>query len=308
MTTNTYTIPASSDGLKLSILTVTPDQAPKAVVQLVHGMCEHKERYLPLMEYLASRGYICVINDLRGHGESVLDKADLGYFYKGGWKALVEDEKWVTDWIKTKYENLPVMLFGHSMGSLVVRCYCKKHDDAIKGLIVCGSPSANPAVGLGKALALCIRAVNGWRYRSPMLVSMTTGTYARKFKKEASPNSWICTDPTVVEAYDADPLCGFPFTVNGYYGLFNLLQHTYSVEGWQLRNKTLPILFIAGAKDPCIESLKKFSRASALLREVGYANVNSKVYPGMRHEIHNEAGKQAVWEDIGNALDVWTKR
>ena len=308
MKQSTYTIPASADKLQLSLLTVTPDEAPKAVVQFVHGMAEHKGRYLPMMEYLASRGYACVINDLRGHGASVLDKKDLGFFYKGGWKALVDDEKWVTDWIKTKFEDLPVFLFGHSMGSLVVRCYCKQYDDAIDGLIVCGSPSANPAVGLAKFLALAVRSVNGWRYRSPLLTSLSTGTYGKKFKKEDSPNSWICSDEKVVIEYDHDPLCGFPFTVNGYYGLFNLLAETYSPKGWAMKHPDLPILFIAGENDPCIESKRKFAKAAAFMRETGYTDVTSRLYPKMRHEIHNEIGKEKVWEDVGNALDVFLQR
>ena len=308
MKQSTYNIPASSDDLQLSILTVTPDEAPKAVVQLVHGMAEHKERYIPLMEYLASRGYACVINDLRGHGASVLDKDDLGFFYKGGWQAVVKDEKWVTDWIKTKFDNLPVLLFGHSMGSLIVRCYCKKYDDAIAGLIVCGSPSANGAVGLAKFLAQGTRAINGKRYRSPFLTGLAVGSYGKKFKKEGSPNAWICSDEAVVRAYDEDPLCGFPFTVNGYYGLFCLLQETYSPKGWDMRHKDLPILFIAGEKDPCIGNLRKFAKAAAFMREVGYTDVTSKAYPKMRHEIHNETGKEKVWDDIANAFNVFLQR
>ena len=305
MTSNTYTIPASSVNLRLSLLTVVPDEAPKAVVQLVHGMAEHKERYIPMMEYFASRGYACVISDLRGHGESVLSQDDLGHFYNGGWKAVIEDQKWITDWIKTKFDGLPVLLLGHSMGSLIVRGYCKRYDDAIRGLIVCGSPSYNPAVGLGKFFCLCVRAVNGQRHRSPFLSSLATGGYSRKFKQEDSPNSWICTDEAVVRAYDEDPLCGFPFTVNGYYGLFNLMQDTYSPKGWALKQQDLPILFVAGENDPCIVSKRKFAQASAFMRRIGYTDVTAKLYKGMRHEILNEKEKEMVWDDLANALDVF---
>lgn len=308
MKQNTFTIPASSDNLRLSILTITPDDAPRAVVQLIHGMAEHKERYIPLMEFLASQGYACVINDLRGHGESVLDPKDLGFFYKGGWKAIVEDEKWVTDWIRTKFENLPVFLFGHSMGSLIARCYCKNYDDAIQGLIVCGSPSADSMVGMGKFLAFFTRAVNGGRYVSSYLANLATGSFSNKFKTDSSRNSWICSDQEVVRAYDADPLCGFPFTVNGYTGLFNLLQETYSRKEWNVHNSNLPIFFIAGEKDPCIGNKRKFARATEFMREVGYMDVTSKLYPGMRHEIHNEIGKEVVWRDIADTLDIFLKR
>lgn len=297
-------IPGSSDSITLSTIVTEPLKSPKAVLQLVHGMSEHKERYIPLMNYLSERGYICVINDLRGHGMTVSSKEDLGYMGKGGWKGLVNDEHKVTEWIRKEYKDLPLFLFGHSMGSLIVRSYCKTFDNDIDGLIVCGSPSENPFVGAGKLIASCIKCFKGKRFRSPFLVKLTTGSYGKKFRKDA-PNSWICSDPSVVEAYNNDPLCGFPFTVNGYYALFNLLEDVYSEKGWLVRNPSLPVLFIAGSDDPCINGINNFSKAVSFFRSAGYSSVTSKVYPAMRHEIHNETGKETVWEDIADTLDNW---
>ena len=89
----TFSLPSRQDGLQISCLATYPVEGikPKGIVQFAHGMCEHKERYLPFMEFLSSNGYICVINDHRGHGESVLCSKDLGYFYTGGYEALVDD-------------------------------------------------------------------------------------------------------------------------------------------------------------------------------------------------------------------------
>ncbi len=301
-------IPASGDGITLSLLATVPAEAPKAVVQFVHGMAEHKERYLPVMEFLSGKGFVCVINDLRGHGESVASPDGLGSFSKGGFKGATLDEFAVTTWCKENYPGIPVFLFGHSMGSLLVREYCKEHDSDISGLVVCGSPSANSAAGIGKVIARLIWMFNGWKYRSPMLASMALGGYSRKFSKEGSRNAWICSDKAVVDAYDADPLCGFNFTVNGYYNLFGLLKDTYSEKGWQVRNPSLPVLFIAGAKDPCIDGIRKFSRAVDFMRGRGYTDVSAKVYPDMRHEILNEKGKQAVWDDVASALGSWLSK
>lgn len=297
-------IPSSSDSISLSTLVTEPSSAPKAVLQIVHGMAEHKERYIPLMNYLSDRGYVCVINDLRGHGKSVSTPDDLGYMGKVGWKGLVHDEHDVTEWIQKEYKDIPLFLFGHSMGSLIVRSYCKTFDNDIHGLIVCGSPSANPLVGTGKFIASCIKLFKGSRFRSPLLTKLTTGAYGKKFRKEA-PNAWICSDPAVVDAYNRDPLCGFPFTVNGYTALFNLLEDVYSNKGWLVRNHSLPVLFIAGSEDPCIDGINNFSKAVSFFRSVGYSSVTSKVYPKMRHEIHNEIGKETVWEDIADTLDRW---
>ena len=301
-------IDASSDGIRMSVAVCESEESPKAVLQIVHGMCEHKERYLPMIEYLCSKGYACVIPDLRGHGASVSSTDQLGDMGKGGFEGMIEDQRIVTLWCRDNYPGIKVFLFGHSMGSMVVRCYCRKHDDLIDGLIVCGSPSRNGAAPLAVGLARIVWMFNGWKYRSSFLQKLSTGSYGRKFRKEGSPNAWICTDKAVVKAYDEDPLCGFPFTVNGYFNLFKLMQQTYSEKGWEMKHKDLPIFFIAGAEDPCIGSLNKFSEAVNSMRSHGYTDISSKVYPKVRHEIHNETIKQEVWDDIALALDTWNGR
>ena len=91
MEQKTY-IKASADDLKLATMLIAPDKRqPRAIVQFVHGMCDHKERYYSFMHFLASHGYVCIIHDQRGHGESVKIKDDLEYMYSGGWKAMIED-------------------------------------------------------------------------------------------------------------------------------------------------------------------------------------------------------------------------
>ena len=141
--TTEYTMKSNSDGLRISVLCIEPDTAPKAVLQMAHGMAEHKERYIGLMEYLASRGYVCVMNDHRGHGKSICFAEDLGYFGKVGAKYIVDDLHQITLDLRAKYPGLPLFLYGHSMGSLVVRCYRSIYEKDIDGLIVCGSPGRN---------------------------------------------------------------------------------------------------------------------------------------------------------------------
>ena len=158
----TFTVPGAADGVRLSTLVIAPE-SPKAVLQLVHGMAEHKERYIPFMNYLSEAGYACVICDLRGHGATVTDPKDLGWMGKGGMQALVDDVHCVTDWARAQYPGLPFFLFGHSMGSMIVRSYLKRYDRDIDGLVVCGSPSKNPAAGLGDFLAGCISCFRGPR-------------------------------------------------------------------------------------------------------------------------------------------------
>ena len=124
-------LPASADDLTLSLLVSVPEGTPRGVFQLVHGMCEHKERYIPFMEFLTAHGYVCVIHDQRGHGASVKSVQDLGYLYEGGWRAMVEDVRVVCDWAQQEYPGLDYTLFGHSMGSMTVRSFAKRYDNDV---------------------------------------------------------------------------------------------------------------------------------------------------------------------------------
>ncbi|SHE40869.1 Lysophospholipase, alpha-beta hydrolase superfamily [Mariniphaga anaerophila] len=300
-----FTIRSASDNLPISVLTAGTATPPKAVVQLVHGMCEHKERYIAFMQYLTEKGYACVIHDHRGHGESVLFENDLGYFYSGGYRAMVEDVKMVTDYMKKQYPGLKLFLFGHSMGSMVVRSYTKLFDDEIDGLIVCGSPSYSAGSKFGKGIAKRIAKRKGEHFRSAKLQKLSFGSFNKKFPEATSPNAWVCSDKQIVEKYDADSKCNFVFTANGFRNLYELMGDAYSKNNWKTGQPDLPIWFISGQEDPCLISLSKFNKAVKRMRTVGYRNVDAKLYPNMRHEILNEIGKEEVWNDIATKLDSW---
>lgn len=297
---HTTTLSSPADGLGLSVSCLTPREGirPKGIIQLVHGMCEHKERYFPFMEYMADKGYVCVIHDHRGHGASVSHPSELGYFHEGGYEAMIEDAKAVTDWAAERFPGLEINLFGHSMGSMVVRAYAKRYDNTLTRLIVCGSPSYDPASKIGMLLARHSMKRKGGRHRPQSIQRLSFNSFNRKFRKEGSPNAWVCSDKNVVAAYDKDPLCNFQFTSNGFYNLFSLMQYAYSAENWAMRNTGMPVLFISGADDPCLINEKKFAGTVKFMRDLGYKNVTSRLYPGMRHEILNETGKIKVWEDI----------
>lgn len=303
-TINEFIIRSDYDDLDISVMTVAPQGEIKAVFQFVHGMCEHKERYIPLMEYLAGNGYACIVHDHRGHGKSVKSPDDLGYFYKGGANAMIEDSYKVTQKAKELFPGRDVVLFGHSMGSMVVRSYVKRHDDAISALIVCGSPSDNPLKGIGKALAGLIGIFRGFHHRPDSIHGMSFNAFEKKFASDGRKNAWVCSDDEMLSAYNADPLCLFHFTANGFIGLFGLMQEAYSKKGWKMSNPDLPIMFISGADDPCLGNMKKFGKAVGHMRKLGYKNVESRVYEGMRHEIHNETKRSIVWQDILDFADA----
>lgn len=287
------------DGVNLAVSVFESEGKAKGILQVVHGMVEHKKRYYQFMEWMASQGFICVAHDHRGHGESVESREDLGYMHKGGWLAMVDDVKLVNEWVKKEYPGLPVTLLGHSMGSMVVRSYVKRYDDSIDSLIVCGCPSYNPMSGVGILLAGLIALIHGERYRSKLLLKMSIGSFRKSFKD--GKNAWISSDPEVQANIDKDILCNFVFTANGYKNLLRLMRDCYDTcgkSGWVLKNPDLPVHFISGAEDPCRVSDKALAKAVESMRSAGYRNVDLKTYPGMRHHIIIEKDKEQVWKDI----------
>ena len=286
------------DSLELSTLTVLPDGDAKAVMMIMHGMCEYKERYLPFMQYLASKGIASVIYDQRGHGKSVKSKKDLGFMYSCGVGGYLKDMVSINEMIRGRFPGLPLILFGHSMGSLAVRAFASEHDDLIDMLIVCGSPSDNAAKGIGKTIAKTEGRIRGLNHKSQVLEKMSFGGYAAKFRNEKSPFAWLCTDPEVVKAYEESDYCGFTFTDEAYQVLFELMEKAYDIKKWILTNQRMPVLFISGEDDPCMGNIQGFSKAVQAMRNAGYRDVRGKVYKGMRHEILNEKDKETVYEDI----------
>ena len=146
------TIASRADGLPLSVSVLRPEGEVRALVQLSHGMAEHKERYFPLMQYLADAGFACMINDHRGHGASVRSADDLGYFYKNGDTALVDDLHQLNAWFRAQYPVKKLILVGHSMGSFAARAFAAKYGDEIDVLILSGSPGYNAAAPVALAL------------------------------------------------------------------------------------------------------------------------------------------------------------
>ncbi|MEG0265576.1 MAG: alpha/beta hydrolase [Erysipelotrichaceae bacterium] len=296
-------ITSKQDELELGVTILEPIGKPIGIIQLVHGMAEHRQRYESFMEVLSKAGFVCVIHDHRGHGDSIKDEEDYGYFYEDGVNATIEDVHQISEYIKYLYPKLPLILFGHSMGSLVVRLYTKKYDDEISGLIVCGSPSENKAIPFAKVLVKFLSIFHDDHYRSKFIQKVGFGAYNSKIHQPSSSNAWICSLEDVVDEYDKDSGCGYIFTLNGFETLFTMMQETYSKNNWKIKNAELPILFISGEEDPCAESKQAFEKAIDSMKKVGYKQITSKMYPNMRHEILNEKNKEEVYQDV----IVWIK-
>ena len=295
--TSELTLRSRIDDLDISVLVVSPEDKPKAVIQLAHGLCGCKERFIPMMEYMASRGVACVAGDHRGHGRSVRSVSDLGYMYKDGYMALVDDMRVITQWIHSTFPATPVYLVGHSMGSMAARVYTKYDDSQIDGLVLTGSPSWDPMSVVGRVLAGFLCMVGLSRMRMSFVQRMTSDRYNRPFASEG-PQAWTCSDPEVRRSFQENSVCNFSLTANGSYNVMCMMRDTYADGRWTMSNPQLPIVFISGSDDPTMGSESKFHASAQHICDRGYTNVTSAIYPGMRHEVLNEIGKEEVWEDI----------
>lgn len=285
---------------------VLPDDKVKiiGIMHFVHGMQEHRKRYDYVLKYFSKMGYICAISDMRGHGENITTRDDLGYFAPKGATTLVNDVISFNEYLKKIYPGLPIILVGHSMGSLIVRAYLKRHSNDINALIITGSPSLNPLAKLGRTLTNFIAVFKGWKYRSNFITDFVVGRYDKPFETEGQKNAWLTRDGDIVDAFNRDEVCGVPFTLNGYKTLLNLMISIYSGDGWKNINRSLPIMFISGGDDPCRINDKKWQESVNALKSAGFHNIFSKMYPGMRHELFNEIGKEEVFKDILKFLEI----
>lgn len=269
----------------------------KAVLQIAHGMAEHKERYEKFADYLCSIGVAVYINDHLGHGESVSSKDEKGYFGEMSYQAMVEDAEKLTEIAKEDYPALPYVIFGHSMGSFVVRCYLMKYGDMVDGAIICGTGGANPAAGVGIALTKLIGKCNGDHHRSKFIDNLAFGAYNKKFEGR-TPFDWLTKDNDVVDAYIADEECGYLFTTNGFVGLFSALKQANSKECFE-KTPNIPILMISGSDDPVGNYGKGVKEVYDKFTASGHKNVTLKLYENARHEILNESDTvDTVLKDI----------
>ena len=247
------------------------------------------------MKYLSSKGYVCIINDHRGHGNSIKNKEDLGYFYTENTNFIIDDLYDVTKYMKSKYPNIPIYLFGHSMGTLVARGYIQKYDNEIEKVILCGPPTKNSFTSFAILLAYIFKVIGNDKRPNKTLNNLTFKSYNKSYQLE---NEWLSKNLKNINIYNNDELCGFIFTTNGFINLYKLLKKAYNSNLYKVKNKKLEIFLIAGDKDPVIQSIEKFEQLEKFLNNIGYKDIKSKLYADLRHEILNENECKQIYKDI----------
>lgn len=287
----------TEDNYFLSISFFESDMKDAAgVVQIIHGMEEHKERYYDFALFLAEHGLHVVVSDLRGHGEDAPVLSHIAN--KRGDRLLIRDQQMIADWIRNRFPGLPMMLFGHSMGSIISRVLLQTDSARYARTALSGYVSPNPAALVAVALGNAIRMTKNGRAHSKLLNSLVLGPYGKSIKNRKSDLDWLSRNEENVRKYIADPLCGVDFTVGSYCALFGLLNRMQQVHAYRDVNGEMPVLLISGGEDPCTGGEKGRARSRAILEKSGFRNISVITYDHMRHEILNEGGNDKVYGDL----------
>lgn len=278
----------ASDGLELSCL-YSKAENPKALVQIMHGMAEHKERYINFINELNENGFTVIISDTRGHGKSINEKYPLGHIESV--EELIDDQMKVTRFIKDDNPGKDLYIFSHSFGTCISRNYIMKHDEEVKKLILSGTVGYNPGSKLGVSIGR--RKMKKDKYQPSKLLFAFSNNLSTKDDLD-----WLSVSKKNIENYTNDPLCGFHFDVSGYYTLFQSVKNLKHTEYYEAKNKDLKILSISGKLDRTTLHTKGIKKVLGFLNKAGYKNTSFIEYPNMKHEILNEDNREIVVKDI----------
>lgn len=273
---------------------------PKAVIQIAHGMAETAQRYETFAKVLTKNGYIVYINDHRGHGKTAKIIENVGHLAeKEGFRCLVEDMYTLTNIIKKENEDLPIYLFGHSMGSFASQRYIMDYSNNLSGLILCGS-NGKQGIILNLAHLIINREIKkyGRRSKSNKINNLIFGGEIIR-RNEKTKFDWLSRDKEQVEKYINDPFCGVVCSCGFFYDLVQGLKEIEDKENLKKVPLDIPIYIISGDKDPIGKNGKGVLRLRDRYIKLGVKDVTCKLYKDGRHELLNEINREEVFEDIG---------
>lgn len=295
---------ASTDSKNnLNVIIWETEKEPIGVLQIVHGMAEYIDRYDNFAKYMTEHGFNVIGHDHLGHGHSVSDEHDYGFFAEeNGDKIIIEDMHSVTQYVREKWEELPNFILGHSMGSFCLRQYLTKYSNDVFGAIIMGTgwiPSA--AALLGKTIATNTCKSKGSHTVNPLLIKLTLEPYNKPFAPARTNCDWLSRDEKQVDLYVNDKLCGFDFTAGAYKDFFTILEKIAKNRQLIGMRKSLPILITSGSVDP-VGGKKACEKLNAQYKRCGIDDVTLKLWKNDRHEILNELDKSDVYDYIYNWL------
>lgn len=272
----------------------------RAIIQIIHGMMEHAGRYHDFAQFLTGHGFAVVAEDHFGHGRTAGDARDLGHLNgKKGWHMILEQIRLVMEHTRSNYPDVPYVVFGHSMGSVLARHAAIIVGSAIDGLVLSGVEHTSCGlIRTGSLLACGSRLVYGSHYRNRMINYLTYKVFNRYFRPNRTGFDWLSTDDIQVDRYVNDPHCGFPSTSGFYQGMFYGLKSINKKNQLARIPARLSVLILSGESDPVGDFGKGPRKVAEQLQQAGLADITVKLYPGGRHEMLHETSNQVVVGDI----------
>jgi len=297
---------ASPTGAKLNLYTRTATGPARAVVQINHGLAEHAARYERFADFLAARGFHSYAHDHRGHGHTRAPDAPQGRFAaSGGGDKVIADILAVHDLIAKERPDLPVIVFGHSMGGLIAANFVQKHSARIQAAAIW---NANFSAGALGRLAQAILAWEKFRLGSDtpsrLLPRLTFQAWNRQVGENRTGFDWLSRDPGEVDKYVADPLCGWDATVSLWQDLFDFVFAGADDARLAAVRKDLPLNLVGGSSDPSTDSGKAVKALADRLAAMGFSSLSSKVYEKDRHESLNELNRDLIMKDFADWADT----
>ena len=277
-----------------------PDTEPRAIVQIIHGIAEYIDRYDEFMSFLADNGIIAVGTDHLGHGKSIESEEQTGFFaYENGWDYAVRDEEVLRLAMHENYPELPIIVFGHSMGSFMARTLLIRYPDAFNAAIISGTGNQGSAlVNGGLFMGNLVTGLKGAHHYSKFLNNLAFGSYNKIYENPKTEYDWLSRDEANVQKYIDDPLCGFIPTCSLFRDMMTGVKFITNKKNLTAMNKDMPVYFMSGDMDPVGECGKGVHKAYNNFLEAGMKDVSIKLYPGGRHEMLNEINKDEVYSDI----------
>jgi alpha-beta hydrolase superfamily lysophospholipase len=294
----------AEDGKTIYAAKICADK-PKAILQIAHGMAEHKERYFGFAAFLAAEGYTVYIHDHRGHGHTAQTEEENGFFAeKNGWDFIISDMKKLNDIIRQENPGIPVFLMGHSMGSFATRKFISLYGETLSGVIISGTATHPGLLGkIGATIAKTICTFKGAAYHTPLMDKLAFGAFNKPFEPAETGFEWLSRDNNEVKAYAEDPECGFICTASFYRDVFKAIMNVNSTKVFNQSPKAIPYFMFSGEKDPVGNNGKGVKKVYNNFKKAGIENINLKLYPNGRHEMLNEINKDEVYNDILNWLE-----
>jgi len=290
----------TSDGIKLFVRCWKPGSRPKALVLAAHGVGEHSGRYAGLAASLAEAGYELWVPDQRGHGKTAVSSGGYGWFAASdGFSRVVEDLKELRDRAASELPELPVFLLGHSMGSSIARAYIGRYGATLAGCALSGILSLPPLLQKFGSLIVTIGGtLQGGRSLGSLADRLTLGSYGKGYQPLRTPFDWLSRNPAVVDAYIADPECGFTCTWDFFRDMNAGTKEILDPATIARIPEKLPVYIFAGDTDPVGAARGGVEKLAGSYRAAGLAQVETRLYPGGRHEMLNETNRTEVMQDL----------